>query len=154
MSIGTPAPELRVDDWIDEHGKSAARPFRLADHDGEVRVLYCFQAWCAGCHSHGFPTLKRLTEIFAKQDVVFAVIQTVFEGHESNGPEHRAVMQQKYDLRLPFGQDDATPFPRTMGDYQTGGTPWFIVIDRQGIVRASHFNPPNLEQVIADALKV
>ena len=40
-----------------------------------------------------------------------------------------------------------------MGEYLTGGTPWFIVINRKGIIRASHFNPPNLEQVIIDALK-
>jgi len=150
--VGAQAPELRVDDWIDGQGQ-AASPWRLADHAGSVRVLYCFQAWCPGCHSYGFPTLKALTQRFAGEDVQFAVIQTVFEGHDANGPERRSETQRQYELPLPFGQDAAQPLPHTMADYQSGGTPWFIVIDRQGQVVASDFRPQGLERVIEKALR-
>ena len=58
-----------------------------------------FKRGVRGCHSHGFPALKQLTETYAGQDVVFAVIQTVFEGHESNGPEHRMIMAAEIRTR-------------------------------------------------------
>ena len=59
--IGKSAPELRVSFWIDETG-ARREPLKLADLGPGYKVLYCFQDWCPGCHSRGFPTLKRLVE--------------------------------------------------------------------------------------------
>ncbi|SFU18795.1 N-acetyltransferase [Pseudomonas marincola] len=148
---GQPAPELRITDWVDRHGQPIA-PFRLSEHAGKVRVIYCFQAWCPGCHSHGFPTLQSLITEFKDQPVVFAVVQSVFEGHRENGPEKRAENAELYQLDLPFGQDDGLPRPTIMSDYRTGGTPWFIVIDRNGVVVANNYRPENLAATISAAL--
>ncbi len=152
--LGLPAPELDVNDWIDPDGKPSA-PFRLEDHAGKVRVIYCFQAWCPSCHSAGFPALKEIMGQFADNgDVVFTAVQTVFEGFTSNGPERRREMQLDYGLALPIGQDETGPRPSVTTAYRTGGTPWFIVIDRQGKVihNGYRLEPRKAKALIEDAL--
>ena len=124
------APELQVDYWIDENGEPTT--FRLADHKNKWVVLKCFQSWCLGCHSHGFPALKLMSDALGDNpNVVFAGIQTVFEGHFTNTVDKVRSIQQQYDLRLPMGHDAGADgnSPITMLQYRTGGTPWFIVID-------------------------
>ena len=123
-------PELKVDYWIDAEGHPTQ--FNLAQHEGKWVILKCFQSWCPGCHKHGFPSLKKMSDALATlENVVFAGIQTVFEGHGVNTKDKVREIQLQYDLRLPMGHDPGTSsaHPRTMKDYRTGGTPWIIVID-------------------------
>ena len=77
------APELRVSQWIDAQGKPTA-PLTMADFGDGFKVIYCFQHWCPGCHSHGFPTLKKLVQALSGHGFAFAAVQTVFEGAEVN----------------------------------------------------------------------
>ncbi len=128
--VGQQAPELDVDFWIDAQGNPA--DFKLAQHDGKWVILKCFQSWCPGCHKHGFPSLKKMSDALASTDnVVFAGIQTVFEGHSINTKDKVREIQLQYDLKLPMGHDpgSAAGHPSTMRNYRTGGTPWIIVID-------------------------
>lgn len=128
--VGLQAPELDVDFWIDAQGNPS--DFKLAHHNGKWVILKCFQSWCPGCHKHGFPSLKKLSDSLASNDnVVFAGIQTVFEGHSINTRDKVRKMQLQYDLQLPMGHDpgSADSYPTTMKNYRTGGTPWIIVID-------------------------
>ncbi|MGD9786105.1 MAG: peroxiredoxin family protein [Hyphomicrobiaceae bacterium] len=139
--VGKPAPELRVPHWIDANGKPRT-PLKLADLGKGYKVIYCFQHWCPGCHSRGFPTLKKLVEKLAHHGFGFAVVQTVFEGAESNTFERLGEEQKRYGLELPFGHDPAPsgePYPTVMGDYRTAGTPWFIIIDPSGVVVYNDF---------------
>ena len=77
------APELRVDQWIDEGGEET-EPMRLADFKG-YKVIYCFQHWCPGCHSSGLPALKRLVDAFEENtNIAFFAVQPVFEGEHEN----------------------------------------------------------------------
>ena len=127
---GRLAPELQVDYWIDRNGDPT--DFRLADHPGRWVLLKCFQSWCPGCHSHGFPALKQISDALADNpQVVFAGIQTVFEGHAINTIDKVREIQLQYDLRMPMGHDPGSDDQRsrTMSDYRTGGTPWMILID-------------------------
>lgn len=124
------APELQVDYWIDSNGNPTT--FKLADHENKWIFLKCFQSWCPGCHSHGFPALKQMSDALADNpDIVFAGIQTVFEGHYTNTVDKVRKIQLQYDLRMPMGHDPGleSASPRTMVDYRTGGTPWMILID-------------------------
>jgi AhpC/TSA family. len=117
--LGHDAPELTVSDWIDGDGSATAHPFRLSEHTGKVRVLFAFQAWCPSCHTAGFPALKSIIEHYnGNLDIVFAAIQTVFEGHGSNGQERRFELLQQYDISVPVGQDET--FPRLRGQSLTG----------------------------------
>lgn len=140
-SVHKTAPELRVAYWIDGEGAERV-PLQLADLGGGYKVLFCFQDWCPGCHSSGFPTLKQLVERLADRGFGFAAIQTVFEGAESNTVEKVRENQLKYGLKIPFGHDlpaDGQSQPSLMTDYRTGGTPWFVLIDPLGQVVFSDF---------------
>ncbi len=138
--VGQRAPELRVDYWIDEHGKKT--DFKLAHHQGKWIFLKGFQSWCPGCHSHGLPTLKKISDALADNPkVAFAGIQTVFEGHWINRQSKVRETQLKYDLKLPMGHDPGGENGRsyTMTDYRTGGTPWMILINPERIVIYNDF---------------
>ncbi|MCB2063675.1 MAG: redoxin domain-containing protein [Novosphingobium sp.] len=135
------APELRVPYWIDGEGNEIDG-LSLADLGEGYKIIYCFQHWCPGCHSFGFPMLKRLVEALSGKGFGFAVVQTVFEGAEQNTRERLQETQERYALDLPFGHDEPAPgerHPSVMEDYRTGGTPWFIVIDPKGEIVFSDF---------------
>lgn len=128
------APELRVAHWLDGNGQPRT-PLTLADLGTRYIMLYCFQHWCPGCHSTGFPTLKKVITALSTKEFGVAVVQTVFEGEEVNTPERLRETQLRYDLHVPFGHDAAVDgYPSVMHDYRTGGTPWFIVINPTGEV--------------------
>lgn len=136
------APELRVQKWISADGGSIA-PLKLSDLGTGPKILFAFQHWCGGCHSHGFPTLQRLHSALSRRDVGFAVIQTVFEGAEENTFEKLRLNQLEYGLPVAFGHDEpptGATLPTFMEDYHTRGTPWFSVIDADGRVVYSDFH--------------
>ncbi len=94
----------------------------------------------------GFPTLKKVYNRFkGNESVVFAAIQTVFEGHSVNTKDKLADTQEKYDLPIPMGHDGlfvstSMPIPKTMADYRSGGTPWVVIIDKKGMVAFNDFH--------------
>ena len=127
--------------------------FTLADNAGKWVFLKCFQNWCPGCHSSGFPTLQKLVETFGTNhaQIAFAAIQTTFEGHYTNNKSALRPLQLRYETFIPFGHDAGDPeldrsdpkhFPNTMLDYQTRGTPWLIIVtpDRQIAYANYHVN--------------
>ncbi|BDT74267.1 hypothetical protein os4_38200 (plasmid) [Comamonadaceae bacterium OS-4] len=137
------APELRVQKWIGEDGRSLVAPLKLSDIGAGPKILFAFQHWCNGCHLHGFPTLRKLHGALSSQGVGFAVIQTVFEGVHENTFEKLRVNQLKYELPVPFGHDElpaGAVLPTFMEDYRTRGTPWFTVIDAGGHIVFSDFH--------------
>ena len=139
--VGQHAPELEVDYWIDKDGKPTS--FQLADHKEKWVFLKCFQSWCPGCHSHGLPALKKISEALKDNPkVVFAGIQTVFEGFGTNTVDKVRKIQLQYDLQMPMGHDPGAHgmSPSTMANYRTGGTPWMILINPQHEVVYNEFN--------------
>lgn len=135
---GQKAPEFNVPQWVNENGASI-EPISLEDYDGKFKVIYCFQAWCPGCHSRGLPALQEMTKALEGNDeVVFLAIQTVFEGKSSNTFERMKEIQKEYNLKIPFGHDVGSEHTRNVSsvlqNYRTGGTPWFIFIDQEGKV--------------------
>ena len=142
-SLNLPAPELRVNTWIDGTGQPLEHPLRLADLGQGFKLIYCFQHWCPGCHSHGFPTLQALIRALAGKGFGFAVIQSVFEGFEENTADKLRPTQDRYGLTIPFGHDmqpEGAGLSSFMQDYQTGGTPWFTVINPDGRVIYGDFH--------------
>lgn len=145
MSIGIAnkqAPELRVPFWIDGDGEPRDR-LKLSDLGSGYKMIYCFQHWCPGCHSRGFPTLRLLVDELSDKGFGFAVVQTVFEGAEQNTQEKLRMNQAKYGLKIPFGHDPAPSgeiYPTVMGDYRSAGTPWFIIINPEGRVIYNDFS--------------
>ncbi len=143
------APEFEVHNWIDAYG-SKTEPIKLSDFKGKFKIIYCFQSWCPGCHSKGLPNLKKMVEALkSNESVAFLAVQTVFEGHDSNTFEKMVETQKQYNLMIPFGHDagdDGKSISNIMKNYQTGGTPWFLFIDKHDNVVFSDFH---LNQVAA-----
>jgi hypothetical protein len=140
-SLRQHAPELRVPYWIDGDGKKM-EPLALSDLGEGYKILYCFQHGCPGCHSRGFPTLKYLIDRLSDRDFGFAVVQTVFEGRETNTVDKLRVNQERYTLNIPFGHDvpgKGERYPTVMEDYRTAGTPWLTVIDLDDLVVHADF---------------
>ena len=139
------APELNVPIWIDGDGNEIKDPISLSDYEGKYKVIYCFQAWCPGCHSRGFPALKEMVEALkGNAKVEFFAVQTVFEGAEANTIDKVKEIQKEYDLKIPFGHDVGDKSSRNistiMNSYRTGGTPWFILINQEGTVVFNDFH--------------
>jgi thiol-disulfide isomerase/thioredoxin len=146
---GRTAPELSIDYWIDRNGEESS--FTLAGEERKWVFLKCFQSWCPGCHSHGFPALKQISDALADNPhVAFAGIQTVFEGHYTNTVDKVREIQLRYDLRMPMGHDPGPEdkHPQTMIDYRTGGTPWMILINPERQVVFNDFSI-DVDKVIA-----
>jgi thiol-disulfide isomerase/thioredoxin len=146
---GVLAPELDVPYWIDGKGKPQI-PFTISQHRGKWIYLKCFQEWCPACHSIGFPNLQKLVAAFPDNtSVVSAVIQTTFEGFASNTKKSLRKNQLRYGLDLPFGHDpgnidlpanNPNRYSKTMGSYRTGGTPWVVIINPDGMVVFNDFH--------------
>ncbi|OPX27726.1 MAG: hypothetical protein B1H07_00760 [Campylobacteraceae bacterium 4484_166] len=136
--IGQKAKQFEVDSWIQTYKKD----LDIDDFKGKVLYLYGFQSWCPGCHSHGFPTLSRLSKIYKDdKDVAFVAIQTTFEGFSSNDEQAAREIVKKYKLTMPVGHSGVNGLrSKFMSNYQTGGTPWTIIVDKQGIIRFSNFH--------------
>jgi thiol-disulfide isomerase/thioredoxin len=138
--VGQAAPPWHVDTWV-QIPSGAAEP-EVDAFRGKVIYLYGFQSWCPGCHSKGFPTLQQLIKRFdGEDDVVFVAVQTTFEGYGSNTPGKALETAKRYDLKIPIGHSGTSGKPsKLMRNYRTGGTPWTIIIDRNGVVRLNDFH--------------
>jgi len=141
---GHKAEEFKIAKWVDDQGREIT-PLHLTDFEGKFKVLYCFQSWCPGCHSRGLPALQQIIKALKdKEDVAFIAMQTVFEGFEANTYEKMLEVQQQYNLEIPFAHDpgDSTSNNRSyiMYHYRTGGTPWFIFIDKTNTVVFNDFH--------------
>lgn len=140
---GREAPEIKLDYWIDADGKPGH--FSVKESRGKWVFLKCFQNWCPGCHSSGFPTLQAFSSRFHDHPkVAIAAIQTVFEGYRSNTVDDVRKLQLRYDLPITMGHDPGNENtharPVTMQAYRTGGTPWLILINPEGVVVYNNFH--------------
>jgi thiol-disulfide isomerase/thioredoxin len=138
VDVKKPAPKFGVDLWVQGDKKD----LDIEDFKGKVLYIYGFQAWCPGCHSHGFPTLQKLSEHYKNdKDVAFVAIQTVFEGYSHNTIEAAKKIIKDYKLTMPVGHSGMDGFrSKFMQNYTTGGTPWTIIVDRDGNIRFSNFH--------------
>jgi len=153
--LGSSAPEIALDYWIDKDGEPGS--FSVVENRGKWMFLKCFQNWCPGCHSSGFPTLKKFADAFWDHPkVAIAGIQTVFEGFSSNTVYDVRKLQLRYELPITMGHDPGNPDdhtrPQTMQKYRTGGTPWLILISPDGLVVFNdyHANPDKLVEYIKE----
>jgi len=144
------APAWRVDRWFNLPPKRES--LDIADYRGKVVYLYGFQSWCPGCHARGFPTLQELIKRFdGDDDVAFVAVQTTFEGFGTNTPDKALRTAERYELDIPIGHSGKAGAPAPMlRDYRGGGTPWTMIIDRDGVVRFNDFHiaPDQAERLI------
>jgi len=139
--IGQPAPGWKgVSDWVNlPAGKETLSP---ADFRGKVLVLVFCQKACRGSQQHMLPLAKQLADHCAKSSnkVAFVAIQTAFQKFDENTPAAVAEMAKTHNITFPFGHmGEEGKMPRILFRYKAKGTPWLIVIDSEGIIRASGY---------------
>ncbi|PCJ19534.1 MAG: thiol-disulfide isomerase [Candidatus Cloacimonadota bacterium] len=152
------APELRVSKWFDKDCK--ASKFSINENKGKYIVLFNWQSWCPGCHSSGLPTFSKLSHHFRKsKKIAFATIQTVFEGHSRNSEDEVCTTMKKYGIKTVAGHDPGireTNYSSTvLVDFHTRGTPWFVIINPEGIVVFNdfHIDANKITQILEKELK-
>lgn len=86
---------------------------------------------------------------------MFLAVQTVFEGYKANTFDRGKEVLAKFKLDIPLGQDGMPGVRSTvMRDFKTRGTPWTIIIDPEGMIRASTFHIPSAEAIkVIDGFK-
>ena len=74
--------------------------------------------------------------------ISYLAVQTVFEGYRTNDARAAERTAIRYGLKIPVGHDVGPKGSRSpvMSKYRTGGTPWFVIIDTKGMVRANAFH--------------
>ena len=153
--LGQKAPKWNVKKW--HHLSQDKKSLEIDEYKGKVIYLYCFQSWCPGCHSAGFPTLKKVQEKFKNnKEVKFLAIQTVFEGFHTNTFANALKVSKKFGLTIPFGQSGEKGVKsQLMKDYRTRGTPWAIIIGKDGLVKYNdfHIKSSEAEKIINKELK-
>ena len=134
------APELRVPYWIDADGKERT-PLTLADLGTGFKVIFAFKSTCPSCHSFGFPAMKAIYEGLKDKNVGLAVIHTAFDDDPRNSQDRVAALQSEFKIPVPFGHDpkNGDAYPTFMTDFQTRGTPYFIVLDPNNEIIFSDF---------------
>ena len=133
-----PAPEWQVTEWIN------GSPGNLADQGGKVVLIEFFQLWCPGCKRFSVPLFNRWHEEYNERDDVLVLsIHTVFEGHDHQTPERLREFVEIWGIEHPVRIDsyarEGDEMPVTMRRFRTGGTPHVVIVDKQGLLRFSHF---------------
>lgn len=152
---GKKAPPLGVTDWIQlPDGDDQFDPRILG---GKIVVLFLWQSTCEACEKREFPVLQKLVKEFEGNDeIVFLAIQTPFENFTSNSELRLKPTAEKFGLKIPFGHLAKTKDNYSINvAYETGGTPWWVVIDKEGIVEFNGYTMDpdigiaNLKKLIA-----
>ena len=141
---GTQAPELGNLVWFDKNGGKIA-PVKLSDYKGKVVYLDFFQSWCPGCLTYSLPRIKILSDKYKNNpNIQFLAVQTVFEGFSVNSLDKVLTIKEKYGLEFPMGHDDGSHVGVNgsvlMRKYRSGGTPWTVIINREGKVLFNDFH--------------
>jgi len=86
--------------------------------------------------------MKKLVDNLSSKNFGFAVVHTAFDDDLRNSQDRIREMQLRYEIKVPFGHDPkiGKAYPTVMQDYQTRGTPFFIIIDPQGTIAFADFS--------------
>jgi thiol-disulfide isomerase/thioredoxin len=112
----------------------------VEDYVGKPLIVLFFSLHCPGCLGRAIPFANRI--VFENGELINVVgIHTHFEGPETSN-EHLIQAKEEFHIRFPYFRD--TGFASTFHAYQAGGTPHWIVVDKNGVVVDSIFgSDPN-----------
>ena len=137
--LGQKAPSFGEIEWI----QSFKDDLDIGDLKGKVVYISTFQDVCPYCHQFGLPALQELYELYKdEKDMQFIAIQTAFEDDSENDITSAKTVIKDYNLvGMPVGNSKTDEYDRPifMDTYRTGGTPWVIIIDKDGIIQYSDF---------------
>jgi len=140
--VGNTAPALNVGEWssLDDSMKGGD----LKSMRDDIVVIDFWGTWCPPCRA-AMPKNYELAKKYADKDVRFLGISTV------TGSERIEEMAPDIDARFPLAVDNED---KTAEAYGVQWWPYYVVVDRDGIVRASGLRPDKLETAIERLLEI
>lgn len=92
VKAGSPAPELKVSEWVQ------GGPISLKDYQGKVVVVEVFQVNCPGCFVYGIPEAIDTFQKYKNNDVVVLGLATAFEDFDKNTLENLKLLLNENKL--------------------------------------------------------
>ncbi len=135
-AIGKPAPALKVKEW--QNGEVTS-----ADTRGQIVVYDFWATWCGPC-IRGIPHTNEMAEKYAPAGVKVVAVCA------SRGGEKMAQTVKQHDMRYPTAVDIADA---TTGAWSVQWFPYFVIVDRKGVVRAAGLRPDRVDDVVEALLK-
>ena len=134
LEIGSPLPEWRLEKIFDEEVPE------LETFIGKPLLILFFSLGCPGCLGRAIPYANRIVYENGKSINVIG-IHTNFEGIDFAKEKFTAAKEEFY-FRFPFFKD--YNYDTTFLNYGAGGTPHWVLIDKNGLVVYSIFgSAPN-----------
>lgn len=112
----------------------------IKSFEGKPLIVLFFSLQCPGCIGRAIPYANRL--VYENTDKINVLgIHTHFEGPEKT-IEELIEAKEQYFIRFPYYKDSG--FAETFYTYEAGGTPHWIIVDKNGVVVESIFgSDPN-----------
>lgn len=134
LSLGASLPDWSLESIFQE------KVPQIKDYQGKPLLILIFSLGCPGCLGRAIPYANRI--VFELGDEINVMgIHTNFEGVDYPTKRFQEAKKEFY-FRFPFYKDKN--FNTTFWDYKAGGTPHWVLVDKEGKVVYSIFgSDPN-----------
>lgn len=134
LSVGSPLPDWSLEKIFEEE------PPQKEAFLGKPLLILFFSLGCPGCLGRAIPYANRMVYELGDQIQVLG-IHTNFESLDIS-TEKFAKAQEEFAIRFPFFKDKN--YDTTFLNYGAGGTPHWVLVDKDGTVVYSIFgSDPN-----------
>lgn len=139
--LDKPAPKLEVDNFTQMSSDFKAKP--MNSYRNQIIVLDFWATWCGPCKA-GMPKNSELAKKLSDKGVVFLGVCN------SNGGSTMVETGKKSGMLFPTALDSQDKAKNAFG---VQWYPYYVVIDRDGVVRAAGASPSHIEAIVNKILE-